>query len=294
MWRWDPVAGARRLTKEAGVHRCTTGGATVVWSSHTEANQTFTAQHADRPDVLIASYQADPVVKPNITWLSVGSRQIRAALLLPSWWRPGFGKLPVLMNPYGGPAVQRVTRTGDRSWQMCEAQWFAEQGFAVVMADGSGTPGRGPAWEKEVYGDSLSSVLADQVDTLQGTAECYPVLDLNRVAIRGWSFGGTLAAAAVLRRPDIFHAAISGAAPSDAALYETCYRERFLGKPQDNRDGYRRGSTINEAANLTRPLLLIHGIADGTSWSATPYECQTHSSRPGVPTSCSCSPARPT
>jgi pimeloyl-ACP methyl ester carboxylesterase len=88
---------------------------------------------------------------------------------------------------------------------------------------------------------------------LVGTAALYPDLDLGRVGIRGWSFGGTLAAAAVLRRPDVFHCAIAGAAPTDAALYAAHYGERFLGKPQDNPEGYRRGSILYEAANLKRP-----------------------------------------
>jgi dipeptidyl-peptidase-4 len=82
-----------------------------------------------------------------------------------------------------------------------ESQWFADRGFAVLVIDGRGTPGRGPAWEREVYRDLADSVLEDQVDGLHAAAERYPFLDLGRVAIRGWSFGGFLAAMAVLRGP---------------------------------------------------------------------------------------------
>jgi dipeptidyl-peptidase-4 len=164
------------------------------------------------------------------------------------------------MSPYGGPAMQVVVRM--RSTAFCEDQWFAEQGFAVLVADGRGTPGRGPAWEKTVYGDTLSAPVQDQVDALQAVGERFGDLDLNRVGIRGWSFGGALAAMAVIRRPDVFHAAISGAAPHDQALYDTHWRERFLGLPDENPDGYDRSSTMTQAADLTRPLLLIHGIAD--------------------------------
>ena len=130
------------------------------------------------------------------------------------------------------------------------------------MVDGRGTPGRGPAWEKTVYGDTLSAPVEDQADALKAVAEQVPDLDLSKVGIRGWSFGGALAAMAVIRRPEVFHAAISGAAPHDQRLYDTHWRERFLGLPDENPAGYDRSSTITQAGDLTRPLLLIHGIAD--------------------------------
>jgi dipeptidyl-peptidase-4 len=82
------------------------------------------------------------------------------------------------------------------------------------------------------------------------------------VAIRGWSFGGYLAALAVLRRPDVFHAAIAGAPVTDWTLYDTHYTERYLGHPDDNPARYAAASLIDDAPKLERPLLLIHGMAD--------------------------------
>jgi len=111
-----------------------------------------------------------------------------------------------------------------------------------------------------VHGDLASGVLDDQVDALQSLAADHPDLDLTRVGIRGWSFGGYLAALAVLRRPDVFHAAVAGAPVTDWALYDTHYTERYLGMPDS--DAYRRSSLIEDAATLTRPLLLVHGLAD--------------------------------
>jgi dipeptidyl-peptidase-4 len=87
-------------------------------------------------------------------------------------------------------------------------------------------------------------------------------LDLSRVGIRGWSFGGYLAALAVLRRPDVFHAAIAGAPVTDWHLYDTHYTERYLGLPDVDDAPYRATSLITDAALLTRPLLLVHGLAD--------------------------------
>jgi len=146
-------------------------------------------------------------------------------------------------------------------------QWFAEQGFAVVIADGRGTPARGPEWERAVAGDLADPVLEDQVDALAAAADRFADLDTGRVAIRGWSFGGYLAALAVLRRPDVFHAAIAGAPVTDWRLYDTHYTERYLGLPDHDAAAYDRSSLISLAERTVVPaaprsLLLIHGLAD--------------------------------
>jgi dipeptidyl-peptidase-4 len=167
----------------------------------------------------------------------------------------------VLLDPYGGPHSQRVLAARGA---FLTSQWLAEQGFAVVVADGRGTPGRGPDWDRAVWHDLAGPVLADQVEALHAAAEHHRDLDLARVAIRGWSFGGYLAALAVLRRPDVFHAAIAGAPVTDWRLYDTHYTERYLGLPGDGGpDGpYHTCSLLADAPALSRPLLLIHGLAD--------------------------------
>jgi dipeptidyl-peptidase-4 len=258
LWLYDE-SGLRRLTDEPGVHTGTKAGDTVLVASNTEAARAFVVRKEGSPDREIASLGAKPVLTPRITWLRAGAQELRTALLLPSWYEPG-RSLSVLMAPYGGPAGQLVLRASG-AW-FTTAQWYAEAGFAVIIADGRGTPGRGPAWDKTVHGDTLTAPLEDQAIALRAAAEHCPDLDLNRVGITGWSYGGTLAAAAVLRMPDVFHAAISGAAPSDQRLYDTHWRERFLGHPDDNAEAYDRSSPISDAAKLRRPLLLVHGLAD--------------------------------
>jgi dipeptidyl-peptidase-4 len=220
---------------------------TAVLRSGTRAGQI--AEHAQEPLV--------PAPRPDI--FAAGERGIRTALLLPSWHEPGSGKLPVLFDPYGGPHGQRVMASGSA---YLTPQWLAEQGFAVLIADGRGTPGRGPQWERAIAGDVAGPVLEDQVDALAAAAARYPDLDTGRVAIRGWSFGGFLAALAVLRRPDVFHAGIAGAPVTDWRLYDTHYSERYLGLPDESRENYERICLIGDAPGLTRPLLLIHGMAD--------------------------------
>lgn len=195
--------------------------------------------------------------KPLITARPVFTRVegIPCAVILPEGHDGS--PLPVLMDPYGGPHGQRVVQAHNSH---LDSQWFANQGFAVVVADGRGTPGHSPAWEKSVAND-LALALDDQVTALQALAKDFP-LDLSRVGIRGWSFGGYLAALAVLRRPDVFHAAVSGAPVTDWALYDTHYTERYLGHPGQQPEVYERNSLIADAPKLERPLLLIHGLAD--------------------------------
>lgn len=188
----------------------------------------------------------------------VGDRSLSCALLLPKSHQPGM-TWPVICSPYGGPHAQRVIRAGGA---YLTEQWLADQGFAVVVIDGRGTPGRGPEWEYAVHHDLPTPVLQDQVDGLLALAAIEDALDLSRVGIRGWSFGGYLAALAVLDRPDVFHAAVAGAPVTDWRLYDTAYTERYLGDPNDDDVPYQRTSLLPRASKLTRPLLLIHGLAD--------------------------------
>ena len=103
---------------------------------------------------------------------------------------------------------------------------------------------------------------------LEAAAREHPELDLGRAGIRGWSFSGALAALAVLRRPDVFRAAVAGAAVTDQRLYDTNWRERFLGHPDQYPDRYDACSLLLDAPKLTRPLLLIHGLADDNVFPA--------------------------
>jgi dipeptidyl-peptidase-4 len=113
-----------------------------------------------------------------------------------------------------------------------------------------------------VLHDLAEPVLVDQVEVAQALAQLEPRADVTRVAIRGWSFGGYLAALAVLRRPDIFHCAVAGAPVTDWRLYDTHYTERYLGNPAFDAHPYESTSLMNDAHLLQRPLLLIHGLAD--------------------------------
>jgi dipeptidyl-peptidase 4 len=261
LWSYSPEAGLEPVEDSPGLHQgWRAGGTTVVVSESIGGpGQRATVHTGGRAAAVIASRAEAPVLSARPEVLRLGERDLRTVVLLPSWHRPGSGRLPVLMDPYGGPAGQRVLAHHDG---YLTSQWFAEQGFAVVIADGRGTRGRGPAWEREIYGDLAGPVLEDQVAALRAAAHRFPDLDLGRVGIRGWSFGGFLAALAVLRRPDVFHAAVAGAPVTDHRLYDTHYKERYLGHPDEHPEAYERSSLIADAPRLRRPLMLIHGLAD--------------------------------
>lgn len=238
----------------SGVRR---GGTTVIVRASLD-EPTRALVHSAGIERTITSYAEIAPVVPRVTLLRGGTRELRTAVLFPTD-RPA-GPLPVLMAPYGGPHANRVVAAASA---FTSSQWWADQGFAVVIADGRGTPGRGPAWERAIANDFAGPVLEDQVDALAGVAQRFPgELDLERVGIHGWSFGGYLAALAVLRRPDVFHAAAAGAPVTDWRLYDTHYTERYLGDPKAQPDVYDNSSLLLDAPSLSRPLLLIHGLAD--------------------------------
>ncbi|WP_034088583.1 S9 family peptidase [Streptacidiphilus albus] len=269
LWRHRPDRGAECLTPEPGVHTGTARAGTLVLTSRfpdRPDSDTRVLRGPDATPVTVRSLAQTPQLALRQVRLATGPRRLRSQLFLPSWHRPGQGRLPVLLDPYSGPAVQKVT--ADQSAHSFLSQWFAEQGFAVLVTDGRGTPGRGPAWEREIYGDPYTLVLEDQVAALHSAARRHQELDLTRVGIRGWSYSGSLAALAVLRRPDVFHTAVAGAAVADQRLYDTHWRERFLGHPEEHPDRYDQASLLREAPNLTRPLLLIHGLADDNVFPA--------------------------
>ncbi|MEV6910965.1 prolyl oligopeptidase family serine peptidase [Amycolatopsis sp. NPDC051071] len=251
----------RRLSTEDGVHIGAGNAALTVLSSWSldHSGPVVTVVSGEKTLARISSHTVDPDVVPNLTWLTLGERGLRAALILPTGYEESEGKLPVLLDPYGGPHAQRVLQTRNA---FLTPQWLADQGFAVLVADGRGTPGRGSAWEKEVAGKLADVTLADQVDALRAAAALHPELDTERVAIRGWSYGGYLSALAVLRRPDVFHAGIAGAPVTDWSLYDTHYTERYLGLPQEETESYEHNSLIAGAGDLSRSLLIVHGLAD--------------------------------
>ncbi|MCX4488771.1 prolyl oligopeptidase family serine peptidase [Streptomyces anulatus] len=256
--------GIERISEGVGVHSAVRSGdlSVVVSAVPEEPGAAAWVVRDGKRLTRIPSFAQEPVLSPRVTLTEGGAHRIPCAVLLPSGYQEADGPLPVLMDPYGGPHSRRVVAAHNA---YLTSQWFADQGFAVVVADGRGAPGRSPAWEKAVR-DNLVLTMEDQVEALHGLAGRFP-LDLSRVAIRGWSYGGYLAGLAVLRRPDVFHAAVVGAPVTDQRLYDTHYTERYLGDPATQPEVYAYNSLLtddglSEAADEVRPMMIVHGLAD--------------------------------
>ncbi len=249
------------LSDPAGVALGAVGGDTTVIQHRTLADFT-TSIAVTRGGLMAGTLEAlneTPPITLNFETMQVGSRNYPTTVLFPAGHVRGSRRLPVLMDPYGGPHGQRVANAAQF---YLSAQWLADQGFVVIVADGRGMDGRGPAWDRLAYHDFIGTI-DDQAEVFSEVAKRYPDdIDASKVAIRGWSFGGYIAAAGVLRRPDVFAAAVAGAPVSDQRLYDTCYSERYLGHPDTEHDVYEANDLTLLADQLTRPLMLIHGLAD--------------------------------
>ena len=179
-WRLDPGDGViTRLTHAAGVHGVVAGGdLTVVVSETADAPLPVAVlRKGDEPIHPFASFAETPSLTASPTFVSLGRSDLRTAIFTPGGAEPD-EPLPVLLDPYGGPhfaVVQKVLTL------QLESQWFADQGFAVLVVDGRGTPGRGPGWDREVYRNLADPVLEDQVEA------CTPRRSGIRSSIsRGW------------------------------------------------------------------------------------------------------------
>ncbi len=166
-------------------------------------------------------------------------------------------KYPVFQYVYGGPHVQYVTK----SWGRWIEQYMAQQGFVVFVIDNRGSDRRGMKFESALYKKMGTPELADQ---LVGTnhVKSLPFVDADKVGIFGWSYGGFMTLKALTNAPDDYALGVSVAPVTDFALYDTHYTERYMSTPQLNPDGYRTTATFDNAKNINKPLLLIHGMAD--------------------------------
>lgn len=262
VWRIPLDGGAPvALTSGGGVHGATVEHGVVVISAG--RHDGGSAHYALAPDGArreLPSVAERPALVPTtvLETVELGGRTHHVAITRPRAFDPA-RRYPVLLKVYAGPHSTMVVDARD-AYVM--DQWYADAGFIVVRSDNRGTPNRGRAWERAILKDLLTVPLEDQVGALQAMGARHPELDLARVGVFGWSFGGYFSALALLLRPDVFKAAIAGAPVTDWSLYDTAYTERYMKTPQANPEGYARTSALTHAARLARPLLVVHGITD--------------------------------
>jgi dipeptidyl-peptidase-4 len=252
--------GYKQITQPGRCYSGVYGNGTLVTSSQSidQAAKDIVVCDENGETAYIKSNEADVDAPIKVQLHQLGEQKIPTALLLPKDYEDR-ESIPIIMCPYAGPWIQMVLSASSR---YAEAQWFALQGYAVVICDGRGTPGKDEAWEYGVWNNLADPILEDQVTGLREIIKLYPKLDSERVGMRGWSFGGYLSALSVLDRPDVVKAAVAGAPVTDWQLYDTFYSEQFLGLPQQNEEAYKVSSLLNRAHKLQRPLLMIHGVAD--------------------------------
>ncbi len=167
---------------------------------------------------------------------------------------------PLVVSVYGGPHVQRVQNAYALTADL-RSQRLRAEGFAVLKLDNRGSARRGLAFEGAIRHDLGHLEVLDQVDGVRHLVE-QGLVDPARVGIYGWSYGGYMAAMALVRAPDTFRVGVAGAPVTSWDGYDTHYTERYMGLPQENPEGYRDSAVMTHADALRGHLLLVHGLID--------------------------------
>lgn len=260
----DKNAELQRLTREPGRHDAVFGEAKEQFLHRFDlldgrAGWEVLRSSDGNKVASLPSVAERPSSLPKVELLRTESpRPMDAAIVRPRDFKKS-AHYPVILDVYAGPGHKQVLAQPDR--YMID-QWMADRGYIVVAIDGRGTPGHGRDWERAIRGNLIDIALADQIEGLQALAKHEPAMDLKRVGVVGWSFGGYFSAMAVMQKPEIFRCAVAGAPVVTWENYDTHYTERYLGLPSENADGYKKSSVLTYASNLSRPLLLIHGLTD--------------------------------
>ncbi len=193
---------------------------------------------------------------------SDGKAQLYGCLYRPDAARHGPGPYPLVVAVYGGPHVQRVQDAWATTCDM-RAQRLAQGGYLVLKVDNRGSSARGLHFEGAIKHVMGTVEVSDQVDGVRWLA-AQGLADPRRVGVYGWSYGGYLSIMCLLKRPDVFRVAVSGAPVTHWDGYDTCYTERYMGTPASNPKGYHDGSAMAHVATMAPDgkLMLVHGLID--------------------------------
>ena len=177
-------------------------------------------------------------------------------------------KYPTVVYVYGGPHAHNV----EASWHWHSRSWetyMAQKGYVVFILDNRGSEYRGLAFEQATFRQLGQIEMQDQmkgVDYLR----TLPYVDMNRLGVHGWSFGGFMTITLMLNHPDVFKVGVAGGPVIDWKWYEVMYGERYMDTPQTNPEGYAKSSLIAKAKNLKGKLQIITGYNDNT---VVPQHC---------------------
>lgn len=169
-------------------------------------------------------------------------------------------KYPVIVYVYGGPHAQMVTN----SWMASAAMWMyyqAEKGYIIYTVDNRGSAHRGFEFENVIHRNLGDAEIEDQLKGVE-YLKSLPYVDANRMAVHGWSYGGFMTTSLMLRKPGTFQVGVAGGPVTDWSYYEVMYGERYMDRPEQNQEGYKKAKLENYVSNLEGDLLLIHGTVD--------------------------------
>jgi dipeptidyl-peptidase-4 len=197
--------------------------------------------------------------------LSIGGGVVLDAWIIkPTGFDPA-KKYPVLVYVYGEPHAQTVLD----AWGKVQADYhrvIAELGFLVVSIDNRGTPApKGAAWRRAIFGSLGPLSTEEQAAALKELARTRPYVDSSRVAIWGWSGGGSNTLNAMFRKPELYQVGIAVAPKPQPHLYNAWFQEIYMQTPETNPEGYRRAAPINFAEGLKGNLLIIHGTGESNT-----------------------------
>ena len=258
-----------RITKDAGTHsaRIAPDKSTYIdtySNTATPARQDLYRIDGTRVAVVnegkvpeLAEYRLTPVEFVEVT--ADDGTKLNASIIKPTNFDPA-KKYPVLINVYGGPHVQLV-RNYWGGYRYLLDQVYAAKGYIIFTLDNRGSWGRGHAFETPIYHHMGKIELQDQVAGVK-YLKSLGYVDPARIGITGGSYGGYMTLEALFNAPDVFKLGVSDAPVTDWKLYDTIYTERYMGRPQDNADGYKSSSPVNQAANIKGKLMLVHGTGD--------------------------------
>jgi dipeptidyl-peptidase-4 len=197
----------------------------------------------------------------NVTLTADDGTPLYGKLIYPTGFNPA-KKYPVIVYLYNGPHVQLITNTFPASGNLWY-EYMAQNGYIIFTMDGRGSGNRGLKFEQATFRQLGTTEMDDQ---LKGVAylKSLPFVDVNRMGLHGWSFGGFMTTSLMLRHPGVFKCAVAGGPVIDWSMYEVMYTERYMDTPQENPKGYADNNLLTKTKNLQGKLLMIHGAEDPT------------------------------
>jgi dipeptidyl-peptidase-4 len=254
----------RRLDKSAGTHEISMGpgGSFYLDTFSSLSAPPRTTLHSGDGAELGAYREAEEnyqiLPAEIVSFKGPDGTELQGSVIKPAGFEAG-KKYPAIVSVYGGPGVDLPVHN---SWPDINMdQVYAHEGYVVWQAENRGGSGRGHAFETAIFRKLGAAELGGQIAGVKYLISL-GFVDLTRIGISGWSYGGFMTLNALLNAPDVFRCGIAGAPVTDLRNYDTIYTERYMGLPSENRDGYAQSALSAKAENLRAKLMILHNFED--------------------------------